>query len=81
LLLVSIDICGKNTYMTSDLILKAMEENEKNVVVGTTTFNVPIPESEIKEGLSVKDIVKAMKEASKMQLFPPIEDVSSHYLK
>lgn len=63
--------------MTSDLILKEIESTEKNVKVGTATFNVPIPDSEVKQGLSIEDIVKEMKEASKKQLFPSIKNVTS----
>jgi hypothetical protein len=49
-------------------IIKQLQRNKKNSLVGGEVFNIEIPEDEIKRGMSFQEIANKMKEASSENL-------------
>jgi indole-3-glycerol phosphate synthase len=54
--------------MLQTKILEELAENKKNQKIGAEVFSVSPSETEIKHGLSVKEIIREMKKASKENL-------------
>jgi len=61
-------VCNNDSMLQSK-ILDELAKNQKNFRIGEEVFNVALPNSEVKKGKSVQEIVAVMEKASHENLF------------